>query len=471
MARVLIVDDDEMFASVLTHAVTRLGHEADSVGSCSHALATANAHAYDVIYLDVNLPDGNGLEILPALRELASHPEAIIITGAGTADGASLAIRSGAWDYIEKSATRQEMTLPLVRALQYREERQTTRTRLFDRQAIIGESSSLRLCLEAAAQAADSDANVLIVGETGAGKELIATAIHENGLRKRGNFVVVDCAALPETLVESILFGHVKGAFTGANTDREGLVRQADDGTLFLDEIGELPLQIQKSFLRVLEEHCFRPVGGHEVFSSNFRLIAATNRDLEAMARAGEFRQDLLFRLRVLTVEVPPLRERKEDIRHIAMSHVNMLCEKHGVATKGFSPDFFSVLMRYEWPGNIRELTHAMDRVFAYAREDNVLFPNHLPTELRVKMACDGVQARAGAAVLPAGNRSLPASLPPMKDMRDVAIAEAERRYLQDLMALTDGQIGEACKIAGVSVARLYALLKQYEIPRRKAGV
>ncbi|MBX7256318.1 MAG: sigma-54 dependent transcriptional regulator [Candidatus Hydrogenedentes bacterium] len=467
MARVLIVDDDEAFARVLSHTVERLGHDTDTVGTCAKALSAASAHAYDVLYLDVNLPDGNGLEILPLLQQAHSHPETIIITGAGNADGASLAIRSGAWDYIEKSATRQEMTLPLVRALQYRGERQTKKTRLFNRSAIVGDSPSLRLCLEAAAQAAESDASVLIVGETGTGKELIASAIHENGARKQKSFVVVDCAALPETLVESILFGHVKGAFTGANTDREGLVLQADGGTLFLDEIGELPLQLQKSFLRVLEEHCFRPVGGHEVFSSDFRLIAATNRDLEAMARAGEFRQDLLFRLRVLTVEVPPLRERKEDIRAIAMHHVNMLCEKHGVATKGFSPDFFSMLTAYDWPGNVRELVHALDRVFAYAREDNVLFPKHLPTELRVKMSRYGVHGQVPQVAISPDVRPKPASLPAMKEMRDAAIATAERRYLEDLMALTEGNINAACKISGLSVPRLYALLKQYEISRK----
>lgn len=467
MARVLIVDDDEAFARVLSHTVERLGHEADTAGDCATALAAANKTAYDVVYLDVNLPDGNGLELLPQLQQTAAHPEAIIITGAGTADGASLAIRSGAWDYIEKSATRQEMTLPLVRALQYRGERQTKRTRLFNRSAIVGDSPTLRLCLESAAQAAESDANVLITGETGTGKELIASAIHENGARMRKSFVVVDCAALPETLVESILFGHVKGAFTGANTDRDGLVLQADGGTLFLDEVGELPMQLQKSFLRVLEERCFRPVGGHAVFSSDFRLIAATNRDLEAMARAGEFRQDLLFRLRVLTVDVPPLRERKEDIRSIAMHHVNALCEKHDVATKGFSPDFFGILTAYDWPGNVRELIHALDRVFAFAREDNVLFPKHLPTELRVKMARNNVQGHGAPAPAPAAPRLTPTALPPLKDVRDAAIAAAERRYLEDLMGLAEGNIGEACEIAGLSVPRLYALLKEYGISRK----
>ncbi|MDX9973934.1 MAG: sigma-54 dependent transcriptional regulator [FCB group bacterium] len=462
MARILIIDDDSMLCSMLSRWIQRLGHEVDSAHTRETGLAATWANSYDVVYLDVNLPDGNGLDILPRIHEIPSRPEVIIITGSGKADGAELAIKSGAWDYIGKSFSRQEMTLPLVRALQYREERRTVRSRVFDRRGITGVSPSLERCLEAAAQAANSDASVLITGETGTGKELLATAIHENSARKHGNFVVVDCAALPDSLVESILFGHVKGAFTGADKDREGLVLQAHNGTLFLDEVGELPVHLQKAFLRVLQEHRIRPIGGQQEFSSDFRLIVATNRDLDKMAAEGQFRQDLLFRLRVLSVEVPPLRDRKEDIKTLAVEHMNKLCEDYGVATKGFSPDFFAALDSYDWPGNVRELLHILDSVFAVAGDDPVLFSKHLPMGLRVKMIRNSIQSETiDPPEFPQTNE-----LPRMKAVRDTAIAEAEKRYLQELVAATKGDIQEACRIADLSASRLYELLKRYDIPR-----
>jgi two-component system NtrC family response regulator len=471
MARVLIIDDDESFRGMLSRTIMRLGHEVGCADTREKGLSSARTLSIDVVYLDVNLPDGNGLDILQELRQTPSNPEVIIITGSRRVDGAELAINSGAWDYIGKSCSRQEMTLPLVRALQYRKERGAAKTRIFDRREIVGISQSLNRCLESAAQAAGCDANVLVTGETGAGKELIAKAIHENSGRNRGDFVVVDCAALPDPLVESILFGHVKGAFTGADRDREGMVLQADKGTLFLDEVGELPMHLQKSFLRVLQERRCRPVGGQHEYSSDFRLIAATNRDLEAMAALGSFRQDLLFRLKVLTVEIPPLRERKEDIKIIALNRMNKLCEEQGVATKGFSPDFFTAIDSYDWPGNIRELIHAMDSVFIVAENDPVLFPKHLPTGLRVKMICDSLRDENVQPLQAPHKVSATKTLPCMKDVRDAAIADAENQYLLDLMLTTDGNIRKACEIADLSMSRLYELLKHYNILRKDVQV
>jgi len=263
MSRILIIDDDEGICATLSRIVKRLGHDAE----CAHTLkAGAQAAAtgkVDVVFLDVNMPDGSGLELLPRITKLPSKPEVIIITGRGSADGAELAIKNGAWDYVQKPSSVKEMTLPLVRALQYREEKSSKKQMSVLRtDGIIGSSPALIQCLDRLAQAAGSDGNVIITGETGTGKELFSRAIHENSARCEGPYVIVDCTAIPESLAESTLFGHVKGAFTGADISAEGLIKQADGGTLLLDEVGELPLAVQKRFLRVLQVKRFRPVGG-----------------------------------------------------------------------------------------------------------------------------------------------------------------------------------------------------------------
>ncbi|MCC6698240.1 MAG: sigma-54-dependent Fis family transcriptional regulator [Candidatus Hydrogenedentes bacterium] len=467
MSRILIVDDDDGFASMLSRAIMRLGHEVACVGTRHDALSASGACPYDVIYLDVNLPDGNGLEILPRIRELPSRPEVIIITGSGSPDGAELAMNYGAWDYVAKATSNDAMTLPLIRALQYRDVRGALKSRVFDRSRLVGNSPCLNLCLEAAAQAADSDASALITGETGTGKEIIATLIHENSARRSGNFVVVDCAALPENLVESILFGHVKGSFTGAERDREGLIQQAHNGTLFLDEVGELPEHLQKSFLRVLQERRFRPVGGQQECFSDFRLLAATNRDLNQLAGEGRFRKDLLYRICVLTVQVPPLRCRREDIKTIAIHRIHKLCDECHVAAKGFSPEFFSVLEAYDWPGNVRELLHTLDRVFAVAGSDSVLYPKHLPTGLRISAMQNQAQGEAPTDGRVQSPVAPVKTIQPMRSVRDAAIAAAEEQYLNDLLTFTQGDIQEACRVAELSPSRLYELLKQYNIPRK----
>jgi two-component system NtrC family response regulator len=257
MATILIIDDDHLMSETMTRMVRRLGHETLSGATLAEGLALAASHECDVVFLDVRLPDGNGLDALPRIDALPCHPEVIIMTGFGDPNGAELAIKSGAWDYIEKSSSVKEITLSLERALQYRQQKnavtQNRTVAALKRSQIIGNSPKLNACLDLVAQAAGSDVNVFITGETGTGKELFARAVHENSQRARGNFVVVDCTALPETLVESLLFGHEKGSFTGAEKSRDGLVRQAHCGTLFLDEVGELPLPLQKAFLRVLQ--------------------------------------------------------------------------------------------------------------------------------------------------------------------------------------------------------------------------
>ncbi|MDR3567968.1 MAG: sigma-54 dependent transcriptional regulator [Syntrophobacteraceae bacterium] len=469
MAGVLIIDDDEEMCYALSRMVGRLGHTPVCANSISGGLEEVRSGHIDVVFLDVRMPDGNGLEALPRIQSSPSSPEVIIITGFGDADGAEIAIKSGAWDYIEKGCSTREMSLPLLRALEYRKQKQSAREGAksivaLKRGGIIGSSSKLMDCLDFLAQAAASETSVLITGETGTGKELFARAIHSNSSRAKGPFVVVDCAALPETLVESVLFGHEKGAYTGAEKASEGLVGQAGLGTLFLDEVGELPPGTQKSFLRVLQEHRFRPVGSKKELGSDFRLVAATNRNMDKMAQEGHFRDDLLFRLKSFVIELPPLRERSEDIRELARHHIDRFCEKYGLTPKGFSPEFLEILKAHQWPGNIRELVNTLDRALAAARFESTLFPKHLPVDIRVQRARASVNHKV---VLDEGlNRQAHQALPSLQEFREAASIQAEKNYLTELIGLCEGDIKEACRISGVSQSRLYALLQKHKISR-----
>ncbi len=462
-ARVLIIDDDAEVCLALADMIQAIGHEAECAYTLSGGLHQAVRGRYDVVFLDVNMPDGNGLDALPGIRKAEFAPEVIIITGQGDADGAELAIKSGAWDYIAKPASLNSMTLPLVRALQYRaEKRKSQPLAALKRCGIIGNSPQIRAGLDLLVQAATSETNVLITGETGTGKEVFARAIHQNSRRSQGSFVVVDCAALPQTLVESVLFGHERGAYTGADRSQDGLIVQADGGTLFLDEVGEMPLGIQKNFLRVLQERRFRPVGGEVEIYSDFRLLAATNRDLETMVRQGTFRSDLLFRLRALAIPLVPLRHRLDDLKELVIHHVSEVCEREGLATKGFSSEFFDMLKVYEWPGNIRELFNALESAISAAKNEHTLFPKHLPTHIRVQVARASMNREnknGDEASIP--NATTPV-IAPLRDFRASAAAEAERHYLERLIDIAEGDIQQACRISQVSRSRLYELFKKY---------
>ena len=309
MANILIIDDDKLICNWIADVVARLGHQSVSAHLLRDGLSKVRSKPFDIVFLDVYMPDGSGFESMPQIKAAGSSPEIIMITGRGDPDEAEQAIQSGAWDYIEKPATFETLKLPILRALEYRAERKSGMPpTVLVRTGIIGDAPKIASSLELLAEAAGSNVNVLVTGETGTGKELFAKAIHYNSARAKRNFVVVDCTALPETLVESVLFGHERGAFTGADRSQEGLIKQADGGTLFLDETGELPLSVQKTFLRVLQERRLRPLGSRQEYESNFRLIAATNRDLDRMVEEGTFRKDLLFRLRAFQLELPPLR-------------------------------------------------------------------------------------------------------------------------------------------------------------------
>ena len=462
MAKVLIIDDDPSYNSMLRETVARMGYDVDSAMTLRGGLERAALDEFDVVFLDVRMPDGNGLEYLPRYRQSPGSPEVIILTGLGDPDGAELAIKSGAWAYVQKGSSIKDITLPLVRALEYRREKSAGQGPLvLKRDNIIGSSVVMRASLELMARAAQSKANVLITGETGTGKEVFARAIHENSERAVGNFVVVDCAALPGTIVESVLFGHEKGAFTGADRSQSGLIAQADMGTLFLDEVGELPVDIQKRFLRVLQERHFRPVGGQREVKSDFRLVAATNRNLEDMVDAGRFRSDLLFRLRAFSIELTPLRGNQPDIRELALHYVGALCHRYRIGIKGMSPEFLSALYQYNWPGNVRELINVLDRAIASAQTEPTLHIKHLPHNVRIFVARSSIRRDDADSVEPENSDSLP-GLPSLSELR----AQVESKYFQDLMSVCNGDVGRACQISKLSRSRLYDLLKKYGIRR-----
>ncbi|MCE5249796.1 sigma-54 dependent transcriptional regulator [bacterium] len=464
MAEILIIDDDKDFNQILRKINIQLGHSVTCVFSLTQGMEKVLSGSYDVVFLDVRLPDGSGLDAIADIHASASQPEVIILTAFGDRDGAEIAIKNGAWNYLQKPSFISDIKLSLIRALQFRE--QKTQKSLFSlkRDEIIGNSPKMQEILDLIARAASSDANVLVTGETGTGKELFAETIHKNSSRAQKNFVVVDCASLPDTLIESILFGYEKGAFTGAERATEGFIEQAEGGTLFLDEVGELSPVSQKTFLRVLQERQFFPVGSKKEKRINFRLIAATNRNIEQMVETGEFRKDFFFRINSFTLELPPLRERKEDIKELIIHYVKKFCEMYGMEIKGISPDFFEAMMLYDWPGNVREFVNTMERVITIARHESILFPYHLPSFFRIKIAQSSFSE----------TKPSQSSLRPEDHIESVELESfptfekfsesCSQKYFRRLMTMVDGQRNEAYRIAGLSRSKLYRILKDYNL-------
>ncbi len=472
MSKILIVDDELMVRTMLAEIAGSMGHEALSAPSIAQGLLLAAQSACDLVYLDVLLPDGNGLNHLPDFKQLPSQPEIIVITGFGDPDGAELAVRHGVWDYLQKPLMMDQVKLSLTRALAFRQQKENTNSvKTFLRPEIIGNSPALQTALGLAQEAASTSVNVLLQGETGTGKELFARAIHLNSRRRDKPFVTLDCASFTESLLESQLFGHVKGAFTGADRSREGLLTLAHGGTLFLDEIGDLPLPIQGAFLRALESKRFRPVGASREAESDFRLIAATNKDLHEMVRLDLFRSDLLYRLRGMTIPLPPLRERHGDIPLLITHYLDKHCARYGVCGKTPSEDFLEAVNTYDWPGNIRELVHALDRSCTASFDDPILFARQLPTEIRVQVARMGAGQNGSNGSHAASSPSVhstPVPNDPQSMNAPVSLKEhrheTERQYLNDVLRHVSGSIPAAVEITGVSRGHLYELLKKHGI-------
>lgn len=460
MARVLVIDDDVLVRKSLSRLFSDMGHTVFLAANLTEGKALAE-EGVDVVYLDLDLPDGDGLKAIDSLSAMECRPEVIVITGMGSSYGAQETLQSHAWDYIPKPASPRAVRESLESALHYRRETMWENAPVadFDCCGLVGLDPSMERTLNDLARAAKSEANVLLSGETGVGKELAARAIHANSRRGAAPFVVVDCSNLTETLVESVLHGHLKGSFTGAYADRRGLVAESDGGTLFLDEIGELSLSLQKSFLRVLQERRFRPVGSHKEHASDFRVVAATNRHLDRLARDGTFRSDLLFRLRTIEIVVPPLRERGKDKERLAVHFVQQTCARYGLKTKELSDELSQILNDYSWPGNVRELANVIEAAVISAGSGPIIYPKHLPTHVRLSLLSareNGgrrLNAKGSSPARPAHVKSVdPPDIFPYsrhKTLRD-------REYFTRLLEAAGYDIARASLISGLSVPSVY---------------
>ncbi|MDA8136395.1 MAG: sigma-54 dependent transcriptional regulator [Desulfobacteraceae bacterium] len=462
MIRVLIIDDDPKICLFFETLLEKMGCETVSAKRISEAKMLSSTDDFDIILLDLELPDGNGLDIMPDLVNLPSTPEIIIITGTGDVRGAEIAFKNGAWDFVQKPFRLDDVSLPIQRAMQYRKEKLASKQLIpLKRSRIIGESTALRKCLDEVGKAASTDASVLITGETGTGKELFARAIHENSKRASKPFIPVDCGSLTETLIESTLFGHEKGAFTGADYKQEGLIVQADGGTLMLDEVGDLPLPMQKALLRTLQERVVRPIGGRKEIKVDIRLVSATNLSLEQMVKESRFREDFFYRIRAMEIHLPPLRDRLQDIEEIVLKKVYDLSKRYNLGVKAISGEFLETLISCNWPGNIRELLNVLDYALASAGNDPTLVPKHLPPDYRIsKLSFEAPIQKTTQPIIHNALKS-DGGFPPLNECRE----QLERDYLKLLLEKSGGDRKTACRLSGISQARLYALLGKYNLP------
>jgi two-component system NtrC family response regulator len=445
---ILLVDDDESLRRVAQYQLTQAGHHVVASGSGAEALAAAHGERFDLLVTDVLMPGMSGLELLDRVR--ASRPDTvpIMITAHGDVGTAVRAMQAGAFDFIEKPFTKERLLVAVDKALQYaglRDENRRLRALAatpVSFASFVGAAPSLRRFLDDLRLAADTDATVLLLGESGTGKELAARALHEASRRNERPFVVVNCAAVPETLVESELFGHRKGAFTGASEDRKGKFETAHGGTIFLDEIGELPLAAQARLLRVLQEGEVDKVGAAAPVRVDVRVVVATRADLEARARAGEFREDLWYRLAVVPLRIPPLRERPGDVPLLLEHFLARSASRHARPVPTIDAAALDRLERHDWPGNVRELENLVERLIVLARADVVR-----ETDLPASVRSEG--PRLGGARI---------EIPP----EGIVLEEVERGLLEEALRRHGGNQSAAARFLGISRQTLIYRMKKF---------
>ena len=449
---ILVVDDDADFVGLVANALKSEGYEIDSAHNAAFARELVAAREYDLVLADLRLPGESGMDLLAHIRESHDTP-VVIVTAFGSIDSAVDAMRVGAFDYVTKPVDKNDLKLVVKRALERTElKRENTRLKKelgqkFSFSNIVGESGPMQRVYATLEKVISTDVTVLIRGESGTGKELVARAIHYNSKRKDGPFVVVNCAAIPGTLLESELFGHEKGSFTGATSQKTGKFELADGGSIFLDEIGDMSYELQSKLLRVIQNQEFERVGGNEKLKTNVRIISATHQDLQRGIHDGSFREDLFYRLNVFPIFVPPLRERKADIPLLVTHFIEKHDERHGRSVKGVSEETMKALMSYDWPGNVRELENYIECAVV-ACDEEVIEASDLPVEIRPARLID----RAYAAGV-----SLPTSLPEL-------VEQLEREYI--MRALDEGEWVQvrASELLGITERMLGYNMQKYNI-------
>ena len=445
---ILVVDDDLAHRTMLRTLITGWGYRVVEADDGEKAIEEVHRQPFDMILMDIRMVKVSGLEALNEIKRFNPAIPVVIMTAFASVETAVKALKDGAYDYLTKPLDFDELRIILDRAMEHsrlKEENRFLKETLashFDRRELIARSEIMIRLLDTVSQVAPSEATVLITGESGTGKEMIAGAIHYNSLRKDGPFIKINCAAITETLLESELFGHEKGAFTGADRRKEGKFRQSEAGTIFLDEISEMSLAMQVKLLRVLQERELTRVGGEEVIRINVRVIAATNRDLIKNIEAGRFREDLYYRLNVVSIHVPSLRERKEDIPLIAQHFLNMFADRNRKIIKGFTPRAMDRLLKHPWPGNVRELMNAVERGVVLSRSEYLDEPELHLIQREAPTTNDTSSKMNGTGELP--------------------LASVEKETILKVLDTAGGNKSEAARRLGITRRTLHLKLKKY---------
>jgi two-component system nitrogen regulation response regulator NtrX len=451
MARILVIDDEKSIRNSLKDVLEYEKHEVDIAEDGPEGLEKFKESAYDIVLCDIKMPKMDGMEVLDELMKLSDSASIIMISGHGTIDTAVEAIKKGAFDYIEKPLDLNRLLITIRNSLDKTTlitETKTLKRKVNKTFEMVGESEALNKIRQMIERVAPSDARVLITGDNGTGKELVARAIHQQSTRSQKPFVEINCAAIPEELIESELFGHEKGAFTGVTSARRGKFDQANGGTLFLDEIGDMSLKTQAKILRILQEHKFDRVGGNKTIEVDVRVIAATNKDLQEEMSSGKFREDLFFRLNVLPFHVPPLRERKDDIPRLCKHFLHHFCGKESREIKTISESALNSLMEYNWPGNVRELKNLIERLVIMTPTNEINVPD-LPLAIIQK----DQRNKSQSMITP----DLPTSYREAKEV-------FEKQFILEKLRENDWNVSRTAEQIGLERSNLHRKIKGYQI-------
>lgn len=455
MIKILLVDDEERALEALSRALQMIGYLTAKALDIKSAQDILKKESYDIVITDLVMPDGGGIGLLEFCKELDPHLPVIILTGYGTIKTAVEALKKGAFDYVTKPYNIDEIDLLIKRALHQRDlmfENRMLRETLSQRfpfSTLITQDETMKKLLRQVQTLANTDSTVLITGESGTGKELIARALHYSGTLKDAPFVIIDCGGLTETILESEIFGHVKGAFTGAYSNKKGYLEVANGGTLFFDEIGELSYLLQKKLLRVIQEREFSKVGDTKILRTNVRIIAATNKDLKKEVELGRFREDLYYRLNVISLDIPPLRKRIPDIPLLAHHFLREFNRRFNKRVTKISEEVLNKMMNYPWPGNIRELKNTIEKIMIF-KEDEIISIDDLPEEIKnVK------EERISA------NR-------PLKEIKKEAVTYLSKNYIKEVLSLYKGNISKAALRAQMDRGNFRKLMKRFNISAKE---